>query len=73
MKRAIVTGATGFIGSWLVRELLKNHIDTTVIVRNKSRLLSEAAENPHCVILEKELDRLEAEIASGLAELRGML
>ncbi len=61
MKRAIVTGATGFIGSWLVRELLKNHIDTTVIVRNKSRLLSEAAENPHCVILEKELDRLEAE------------
>ncbi len=34
MKYAVVTGGTGFIGSWLVRELLKNNVEVTVLVRN---------------------------------------
>lgn len=33
MKRAIVTGSTGFIGSWLVRDLLENGIEVTALVR----------------------------------------
>lgn len=53
MKKAIVTGATGFIGSWLVQELLDNEYDVTVIVRSKDRLISEMKEC--CNIVEKSL------------------
>lgn len=37
MKSAIVTGATGFIGTHLCSELLKNHIEVTGLVRKDSR------------------------------------
>ncbi len=50
MKKAIVTGATGFIGSWLVDELLENGYSVTLIVRNKERLLSRFIEN--CFVIE---------------------
>ncbi len=33
MRNAIVTGATGFIGRWLVRELLKKEIPVIAVVR----------------------------------------
>lgn len=36
MKKAIVTGATGFIGKFLVRELLKQKVDVLAIVRPNS-------------------------------------
>lgn len=35
MKRVVITGATGFIGSWLVREMLRNQIEVIALVRNK--------------------------------------
>lgn len=34
MNKAIVTGATGFIGSWLVKELIQNNVEVFAIVRN---------------------------------------
>lgn len=37
-KTAIITGATGFIGSWLTKELIKNNYELTVLVRDVSRL-----------------------------------
>lgn len=37
MKSAIVTGATGFIGTHLCSELLKNYIEVTGLVRKDSR------------------------------------
>lgn len=40
MKHAIVTGATGFAGRWLVRELLKKDIPVTAVVRPGSRRIS---------------------------------
>lgn len=40
MKRAIVTGANGFLGSYLVRELLNHHIRVTVVIRSKEDDLS---------------------------------
>lgn len=36
--RAIVTGATGFVGQWLVRELCANNHDVTVIVRDEKKV-----------------------------------
>ena len=53
MKSAIVTGATGFIGSWLTQDLLDQNYSVTVIVRNQCRLLPEIREN--CKIVEKTL------------------
>ena len=35
IKQAIVTGGTGFIGTFLVRELLKNNIETIILSRKK--------------------------------------
>lgn len=39
MKRAIVTGATGFVGRWLVRELLEKDVEVIAIVREGSKRL----------------------------------
>lgn len=38
MKRGFVTGATGFIGSYLVRELLRQNYDVAILVRPESDL-----------------------------------
>lgn len=40
MKKAIVTGATGFIGKVLVRELVKQGVEVITIVRENSKNLS---------------------------------
>ena len=37
MKSAIITGATGAIGTALVRELIKNNVETLVFCREDSR------------------------------------
>ena len=34
MKKAIVTGATGFLGSWLVKELISHDIQTIAVIRS---------------------------------------
>lgn len=36
MKKVIVTGATGFVGSWLVKELLTHGIEVIAVVRENS-------------------------------------
>lgn len=38
MTRAVVTGATGFIGKFLVRELLENDYEVFAIVKDKKKL-----------------------------------
>ena len=58
MNTAIVTGATGFVGSWLVEELLANGYQVSVIVRNASRLLPHIAKHPQCRIIEGEISKL---------------
>ena len=60
MKRAIVTGATGFIGSWLTLELLKSDYEVTVLVRNPNKLLPEIRENSNLIIVKKDLNQLLA-------------
>lgn len=46
MKKVIVTGATGFIGKYLVRELVKQNIETIAIVRENTRNLNSIADLP---------------------------
>lgn len=46
MKKAIVTGATGFIGKFLVRELVKQGIQVFAVVRKNSRNKSELEKLP---------------------------
>ncbi len=58
MKRAIVTGAAGFIGSWLTLELLDAQYDVVVVVRNAQKLIKEISANPKVTIIEKNLNNL---------------
>jgi UDP-glucose 4-epimerase len=36
LKKAIVTGANGFIGSWLIKELIKNNVEVIAVLKNKN-------------------------------------
>lgn len=57
--RAIVTGATGFIGSWMVLELINNSYNVLVIVRDKNKLLEEIQKSEKVVIIQKDITELE--------------
>lgn len=41
VKKVIITGATGFIGEWLVKEMIQNNVAVTVIVREREKLHTE--------------------------------
>lgn len=57
--RAIVTGATGFIGSWLITELIQEKYEVVAIARDKTKLLPEILESFQCKIIEKKIEDLE--------------
>ena len=42
---AVITGGSGFIGSWLIDELLKHNYQVIAIVRNKNSILHEYIDN----------------------------
>lgn len=46
MKSAIITGATGAIGTALVRELIKNNVETLVFCREDSRRNQQIPKHP---------------------------
>lgn len=46
MKKAIVTGATGFIGRFLVRELVSQGVQVIAIVREGTENLSAIKDLP---------------------------
>lgn len=46
MKKAIVTGATGFIGKFLVKELIKQGIEVIAVVRENSKNLDNLSNMP---------------------------
>lgn len=46
MKKAIVTGATGFIGKFLVRELVKQNIEVIAVVRKGTKNLASIHDLP---------------------------
>lgn len=45
MQRVVVTGGTGFIGSWLIKELLRHRIEVLALVRDKQTVKPEVLEN----------------------------
>ncbi len=56
MKKAIVTGATGFIGRWLVRELLRENISVTAVIRPDSPNRRFLPENDELQVAECRMD-----------------
>ena len=56
MKKAIVTGATGFIGKFLIRELISQNIEVISIVRENSKNI-ENIRNLPIQIIECDIDR----------------
>lgn len=47
MQRVVITGGTGFIGSWLMKELLQHQIEVLALVRDKQDVRLETFENSH--------------------------
>lgn len=58
MKNVIVTGGTGFIGSWLLQELLNNGLHVTAIVRDRNKIISEIKNSENLTVLEKSIDKI---------------
>lgn len=56
--KVIVTGATGFVGKWLVDKLLEQKDDVAVIVRDKKRIPKEWEPDVH--VVEASLESYES-------------
>lgn len=65
MENVIITGGTGFIGSWLTEEMLKNNISVTLLVRNpynvRPSLKNEVSIIPYTEINTLKLSILQKE------------
>ena len=59
MKTAIVTGATGFVGSALLRELAAHQISVTAVVRNGNSDISAIKDIPNVEIVYCDMEELE--------------
>ena len=58
MKRILLAGATGYLGSFILKELQKRKIETRVIVRTEKRLTSTNLQNTK--IIKAEVTRPES-------------
>lgn len=58
MKKAIVTGANGFVGSWLVKELVKHNIFVYAVVRSIKSNINNLVDLKDIQILYCELEDL---------------
>lgn len=47
VRNAILTGATGFVGTWLIKTLLEANVDVTVVVRDKNRVNKDFTDRIH--------------------------
>ena len=66
MKKVVVTGANGFVGYWLIRELCKNDVKVTAIIKDTNENISMLSEFKgvdivYCELA--ELDTLKEKIA----------
>ena len=61
----IITRGTGFIGSWLIQELIRHGHKVTVIARKRDGLIEEIRNSRQCSIIEKPVEDLRAEDFDG--------
>ena len=59
LQKAIVTGANGFVGSWLCKELSDHGVKVTAIVRNEESDISKIKTLPNIKIVYCTLDEIE--------------
>lgn len=60
MKKILLAGATGYLGSFILQELLTRNYSVRIIVRNKSKLPWQIVENNNLEILNAELTNPDA-------------
>ena len=58
MKRAIITGATGTVGTALIEELTQHQVEVLVLCRKNSRRLHQLPDNPYVKKVFCALDQL---------------
>lgn len=59
MKKAIVTGANGFVGYWLIRELCMHYIRVTAVIKDENENISMLSEFNNVDIVYCDLSQLE--------------
>lgn len=58
MKNVIVTGANGFVGYWLIRELCKNKVRVTAIIKDTNENISMLSEFDNVEVVYCDLSQL---------------
>lgn len=58
MKTAVLTGGTGFLGYWLLKELVKNNVFVYVVVRKNSRRRERLHQIQGIEIIELDMDEI---------------
>ncbi|HET8572458.1 MAG TPA: SDR family oxidoreductase [Edaphocola sp.] len=53
----LLAGATGYLGQYVLKELLKNGFDTKIIIRNEHKLSGIAGEDKKLAVIKAELTR----------------
>ncbi|MBP2656376.1 MAG: nucleoside-diphosphate-sugar epimerase [Firmicutes bacterium] len=59
MKKVLVTGANGFIGSWLLRELIKYGVYVLAVVKNEKSNLASIANLPNIRIIYADMSEIK--------------
>ena len=57
MKKILLAGATGYLGSYILYELLQNGYDTRIVVRNENKIPEEIKKNSKVEIIKAELTK----------------
>jgi nucleoside-diphosphate-sugar epimerase len=60
VKNVLLTGAAGFLGSFVLRELINEGFSPTVIIRSKTNIWRIQDLIPHCTVLKSDNWTLEA-------------
>ncbi len=59
MKKAIVTGATGFIGSYIVKELIDNNVFVYAVVRENTKNINNLPKSENIKIIQCNLENMK--------------
>ncbi len=57
MKKILLAGATGYLGKYILSELLRNGYDTRIVVRNENKIPEEIKNNSKVEIIKAELTK----------------